>query len=122
MNSYIKQIGLLVLLLLTGLTTVSADQTAELLKVMNQAMLEPCNRPAYLTCLGLKQTFCRKQVGISVDLCNKKFPVKQLKADKQQFFQEFGMCMQSEIISRLKLDDMMLDKCEPILKSSLPKG
>jgi len=122
MNFNIKQICLLLLLAAVGTSSLLADQTEDMLMVMNQAMMEPCNRKAYLTCLGLKQTFCRKQVGIAVDLCNKKFPVKQVKTNQKQFFQAFGGCMQTEIISRLKLNEAVMVKCEPVLKAGLPKG
>ena len=122
MKENLKQVGIILLLNLAGLPTAFADQTDELLMVMNQAMLEPCNSKPYLACLGLQQEFCRAQVGLSVELCHKKFPVKQSEAVNKQFFESFGMCMQTEIITRLKLNDTMLDKCEPVLKEGLPEG
>ncbi len=117
-----KQLSIILLLSVAGLMIARADQTDELLEVMNQAMLEPCNIKPYLACLGLKQDFCRTQVGISVDLCHKKYPVKQAKGDNKQLFESFGICMQTEIITRLKLSNVMLEKCEPVLKTNSPKG
>jgi len=122
MNFNIMQICLVLLLATVSTTNLLADQTEDLLKVMNQAMMEPCNSKPYLACLGLQQTFCRKQVGIAVEFCNKKFPVKQVKTNQQQFFQAFGECMQTEIVNRLKLNEAMMVKCEPVLKAGLPKG
>lgn len=122
MKLIIKRAGLILLFALAGIHTVLADQTQELLNVMNQAMLEPCNSQPYLACLGLKQDFCRKQVGLSVKHCNSKYPVEQVKDNQQEFFQAFGNCMQTQIIGRLKLSQTMLNKCEAVLRESLPKG
>jgi len=122
MKFYLKQSVLIIVFFMTSNVSVLAGQTEEMLAIMNQAMLEPCNSQAYLSCLGLEQAFCRKQVGISVDLCNKKFPLTAMGENKQQFFQEFGTCMQREIVGHLKLTSTMLEKCEPVLKANLPQG
>lgn len=122
MKFIIKQAGIILILTLAQLTAVFADQTEELLKIMNQAMLEPCNSQPYLACLGLQQAFCRRQVGLSVDFCHKKFPMKQATGDQQRFFERFGLCMQTEIIGRLKLNEAVLNKCEPVLQSYQPNG
>jgi len=122
MKSYYKQLYLIPLLALTGIPALHADQTEDLLKVMNQAMMEPCNSKSYMVCLGLKQKFCRKQVDTAVKFCNKKYPVKKAGHNKKQFFNIFGQCMQQEIIGRLKVNEAMLGKCQQVLQADLPKG
>ena len=96
---------------------------SEFLKVTKFMMMEPCNVSAYMSCLNIKPTKCKKSVNAGFQSCDSsiKIPDKIQRKNIQQAINAYGGCVTKEITHRLKLTDAKLGKCESVLEEHAKK-
>lgn len=96
---------------------------AEFLQVTRYMMMQPCNIPSYISCLGIKKSFCENSVNGAIKACNANvnIPKSIPRKDAQQLINAYGNCVTVEISSRLKLTQTKLQQCESVLRAGLEK-
>lgn len=114
----------LIVALLLSAAVQSAQSTdvprAEFIKVTHTIMMQPCTIPAYISCLELKEEFCKESVKTSLQTCEKKvnIPENIPRAGLKKLLMQYGHCMTQQVSTEMKLTQAKLAKCETVLKTN----